>query len=154
MADNSLQEVVFQFGGKTYRIRPTWKVLVRIESALGQSSRTLGMKCWATGIPASERGANPEISLAEISGVLAGMLADIKGAPPMDQIGEILVDEGYADLLLPLGSFLVRAQRGNIAHEQEILATRKAAEEAAAKAEEGAAQVESDPPKPPGEQAA
>lgn len=125
MSDPSTQEVAFSLGGKDYRLRPTFRILARIETTLNQPARTLGVKCYLGGVPQSERGGNPEISLVELSSVLAAMLADTKDPPTIDKVGDILMEEGYSNLLLPIGNFLTRAQRGNKIHEEEILARRE-----------------------------
>lgn len=108
MADNPRQEIEFPFGGKVYRIRPTFEIIVTIEAELNQASRTVGMKLLRA-----------EAGLAEIAVVVWNVLKDQKAAPTRAEIGEAIMNDGYIDLLIPLGQFLMRAQRGHKEHEKE-----------------------------------
>ena len=131
MAEHPRQEIELSFGGKTYRVRPTFEVVVGIEAELNQSSRVVGMKLLRA-----------EASLAEITVILWNALKGKKGAPDTRQeVGEVIMEDGYRDLLVPLGNFLLRAQRGNKEHEKEA-----AEAEAAAKGKEAADGATADPP--------
>lgn len=135
MAENPRQEIELSLGGQTYAVRPAFEVIAGIEADLNQSARAVGMKAWSAGLSAEQRAvrnAGPEISLTEMAVVLFWMVKGQKGAPPSPiAMGAILMEEGYGDLLLPVGQFLTRAQRGNKIHEQE--AAEAAAREAAGK---------------------
>jgi hypothetical protein len=82
---------------------------------------------------AVDRGIQPEIALTELAVVIYWMLRGHDGAPKdAGEAGQALVENGYADLLLPVGQFLTRAQKGNKIHEQEAIEAEKAAQEAGA----------------------
>lgn len=120
MTDSALQEIELTFGGKTYRCRPTFKVLIGIEAATVQPSRDLGLKIW-----------NGNAALIEIATVLQILLRDKGEDRSVEEIGEVLMDDGFLGLTDPLGRFLTRAQRGHKEHEREAVeAARKAEDEA------------------------
>lgn len=119
MPESPRQEIEFKFNGKTYKRRPTWAALVNIEAATNQPCRALGMKVLQT-----------DVSLTEVTTVLAVLIGEDADMTP-EQIGDVLVEDGYGELLLPLGQFLVRAQRGNKEHEKEAARAKKAEREAA-----------------------
>lgn len=112
MAEHPRQEIEFVFGGQTYRVRPTFQIVIGMEAELNQSSRVVGMKLL-----------NAEASVAEIAVVVWHMIKDQKGAPKTrSDVGEIIMDDGYASLIkepFPLAMFLLRAQKGNKEHEKE-----------------------------------
>lgn len=129
MSDNPLQEVAIAFGGKTYRVRPTFEVLVNIEAATGQACRALGLKVW-----------NGEAGVSEMAAIVNVILRSQGDTRTLGETGEQMMEEGFLHLIDPLGSFLTRAQRGHKAHEEEA---RKAAE----KGEEAGAAPAEDPSK-------
>lgn len=129
MAENQKQEVEFDLGGKTYRVRPTYEVLVRIEGATNQACRQLGNKCYAVGTLQALRAEITEISIGEMSVILFQMVRDQKGAPDSAvAVGEILMDEGYSQLCGPVGDFLTRAFLGHKEHVKQIENAKGAAE--------------------------
>lgn len=128
MAENPLQEVEIPFGGKVYRVRPTFEVLVNVEAATGQSCRTLGLKVW-----------NGDAGVSEMAAIVNVILRSKGDTRSLGEIGEQMMEEGFLHLIEPLGSFLTRAQRGHKAHEQEAI-------EAAKKKEAGAAPDEDPQP--------
>lgn len=131
MSDTARQEIPLTFAGKPYRVRPTFQNVVNLEGALNQPARTVGMKAFASGTPAAERGLQPEISLSELSVVLFWMLRGQEGAPKSpEEVGEILMEDGYSELLLPVGQYLTRAQRGHKLHVKEAEEAERKAKEA------------------------
>lgn len=132
MAENPRQEITLSLGGKDFAVRPTFEVIAGIEAALDQPARTVGMKALASGMTLGERqarGAGAEISMSEMAVVLFHMVKGKKDAPANPtEVGNILMEDGYGDLLLPVGQFLTRAQRGNKEHEKEAAAAEGAAD--------------------------
>lgn len=122
MTDNALQEVELTFAGKTYRFRPTFKVLISIEAATVQPSRDLGLKIW-----------NGNAALIEIATVMQILLREKGEERSIEEIGEVLMDDGFLGLTDPLGRFLTRAQRGHKEHEREAREAAKKADEEAKK---------------------
>lgn len=121
-AENALQEVKIDLGGKSYLVRPNWRALLRIEAATGQGIRQLGIKCLALGDLRGLRGEIPEISLTEMVTVLFAILSTEDGAPKSaDDVGEALFEEGYSQHAGTLGDYLLRAFKGNKEHEKEAL---------------------------------
>lgn len=114
MTESARQEIEIPFGGKTYRVRPTWQVLRDVEIATGQPCRKLGVKMVSLGVQGRE-----EASLSEVVAVLSVIIGRESGKSA-DEIGEMLVDDGYGDLMGPLGTFLVVALRGNKEHERHL----------------------------------
>lgn len=109
MAESAKQEIEFAFGGKAFKVRPTFDVIISIEAATGQPAQALGVKILRT-----------EASLTEIAAALFHVLRGQVGAPPTpNAVGETMMEDGYGDLMLPLGLFLTRALRGNREHMKE-----------------------------------
>lgn len=123
-SENARQEIELSLGGKVYSVRPDFATISGIEGVADQPARTLGMKAMAGAIPLNQRPANvAEISLTELALVVFLMLKGKKGAPESaTDVGNLLMEEGYGHLLMPVGQFLVRAQRGNKEHEKEAAA--------------------------------
>ncbi len=142
---NPLLEVEIPLGGTTYRVRPQYRILARIEFVTGDSVRELGLRCYAAALPLQQRPQNvKEIKLAEVANILGLMLADIPAAPKAEQIGELLVEEGgFMDLLQPMGDFLTRSVRGNKEYERDM---RERAEAAAAEQKVGDADTAAENP--------
>lgn len=118
MTDSALQEIELTFGGKVYRLRPTFKVLIGIEAATVQPSRDLGLKIW-----------NGHAALIELATVMQILLRDKGEDRSVEEIGEVLMDDGFLGLTDPLGRFLTRAQRGHKEHEREAVEAAKKAED-------------------------
>lgn len=146
MPENPRQEIELSLGGQTYRVRPTFEVIAGIEADLNQPARAVGMKAWWAGLTPAQRAARdnvggPEISLTEMAVVVFWMVKGQTGAPASPvAMGALLMEDGYGELLLPVGQFLTRAQRGNKIHEKE------AAQAAEAAAREGASEGAANPP--------
>jgi len=120
MAESARQEIELTVGGKTFSVRPDFVTISNIEAATQQPARTLGLQAYAAGVPQSARGGFPEISMTNLVLVIFWMLRGKKDAPAtVEAVGEIIMEEGYGDLLMPVGNFLTRAQRGNKEHEKE-----------------------------------
>jgi hypothetical protein len=120
MAETPRQEIELELGGKTYTVRPDFRTISAIEAATEQAARALGLKCLAASMPVDSRRGTPEVSMTELAQAIFWMLKDKKNAPatPMD-VGDLLMEEGYGKLLMPVGEFLIRAQRGNKEHQKE-----------------------------------
>lgn len=146
MAEDPRQELEFVLGGKTFRARPSWEVLAAIEGSTNSPARTIGMKALASLQRAADR-VTPEISLTEMAATLAALLRGQPGAPEPNKIGEMLVEDGYSQLLLPVGLFLTRAYKGNKEHEKDAAETARRAREAEeeARKNEEAPQTEAGP---------
>lgn len=125
-------EIELPFDGKVFAIKPNFEIIASIEGAVNQSARSVGLKALAAGMSAAERGLQPEISLTELTVCVFWMLKDQGGPDNPGKVGAVIMDDGYADLLLPVGQFLTRAQRGHKLHQKEA----EEAEEAARKAQE------------------
>lgn len=138
MKEDPREEISLTFGEKEFRVRPTFQVIAGIEAALDQPAKTVGMKALSAGMSAVEReqrGAGREISLTELAVVIYWMLKDKDGAPKSpSEAGEALLEYGTRDLLLPVGLFLTRAQRG---HREHIKDQEEAAERARKAKESG-----------------
>ena len=117
MAESALQEIELNFAGQVWRLRPEFQTLIAIEAALNQPSRTLGLKLLRY-----------EAGVAEIAATVFLLLRDKKGAPTREEVGQAIMEDGYDDLMVPLGTYLTRAIRGSKEHEKEALAKAKAAE--------------------------
>lgn len=125
------QEIAIPFDGKVFKVRPTFEVLASIEGALNQPARSVGMKALASGMTSADRGLQQEISLTEMAVAVYWMLHGQDGAPKdATAVGSALVENGFSDLLLPVGQFLTRAQKGNKLHEQEAIEAERLAQEA------------------------
>lgn len=133
--DDPRQEVEINLAGRIFRSRPTFKLLTQIETATGgQPARALGLRAMLMGMPIAERPPGiQEISLGEMAVVIFWMVRDQKDAPKtIDEVGEILMDEGYGQHCLDVGQFLMRGQRGNKEYLKDL--ERQAKEDAAKKA--------------------
>lgn len=125
-------EIELEFDGQTYTVKPSFEIIASIEGALNQSARSVGLKALAAGMSAAERGLQPEISLTELTVCVFWMLKNQGGPDNPAKVGTVIMEEGYGDLLLPVGQYLTRAQRGHKLHQKEA----EEAEEAARKARE------------------
>ncbi len=112
-------DIEIPFGGKTYSVKPDFATICAIEGALNQPSRTLGMKAYVTGMPLQQRNGATEISLMEIATIVALILKDKGVSSTPTAVGEALMEDGYGQLLVPIGDYLMRAQRGHKEHEKE-----------------------------------
>jgi len=118
--ETARQEIEITLGGKTFLCRPDFETLANIELQMGEPCRGMGMKALAAMMPAGQRGGFSEISMTELAAALYWMLKGKKGSPASVQaVGEILMDEGCAPFLMPVGQFLTRAHRGNAEHMKE-----------------------------------
>lgn len=112
MSDNAaLLDIELQFAGQSWKLRPSFKKIISVEATLNQPSRQLGLKCL-----------NYEASVSEIAALLYVILNDQAGAPDREKIGDVLMEDGYDQVMVPLGQFLCRAIRGNKIHEREAAA--------------------------------
>lgn len=105
MAD-AYQEVELVFGGATYRIRPTFKIISQIEAATGRACRSI-----ARSLATKET----DVSIYELATILWVLLkdkVDKTGPKNVDEIGDILMDEGSVNIRDPLGTFFIDAIRG------------------------------------------
>lgn len=114
--ESARQEIELEFGGVTYQVRPEFKTIIRVEATLNQPSRQLGLKCL-----------NYEASVGEIAAIVFAVLQDQPNPPDKERIGDVIVEDGYDDLMIPLGTYLLRAVKGNKVHEKEA-AAKKAGE--------------------------
>lgn len=137
MSDSPRQEIKFTFGGRAFSVRPTFAVLSAIEASLAQPSRQLGVKVLRL-----------EVSIMEMAAIMAGLLSEQPNPPDAKACGEIITEDGYDDLIAPVGDFLTRALKGNKHHERE--AAREAAEAAARKDGEAAGSGSAGPQKTEG----
>lgn len=138
MTTNPREEIELTFNGRAFRVRPTFKNIVNLEGALAQPARAVGMKALAAGTAMAERGMMPEIMLTELAVVIFWMLNGQEGAPKSpEEVGDILMEDGYSSLLQPVGEYLTRAQRGHKIHVKEAEEADKAKEAAAASGEPG-----------------
>jgi len=119
--ESARQEVEIKLNGSTFSVRPTFEIIANIEAATDQPARMLGMRALLAGVKVAERPPNAsEIKMSELATAIFWMLRGKKGAPESPQaVGDILMEDGYLQLLDPVGMFLVRAQRGNKEHEKE-----------------------------------
>jgi hypothetical protein len=140
MSESPRIEVEFPFNGKKYFVRPTFKKLTQIESVTDQPARTTGLKAMITAMSYQSRiaggyGNIQEISIGEMALVLFWILqedlvADKNGPQTPEDVGNILMDDGFLELCIPVGQFLTRAQRGNKEHIRQAEKERKKEEEA------------------------
>jgi len=118
--ETARQEIELKLNGKTFTCRPDFTTISNIEGVTEQSARALGMHALAAGMPLAQRGGLPEISMTQMAIILFWMVKGQKGAPESPAaIGELLMEDGYGQYLMPVGLFLTRAQRGNKEHEKE-----------------------------------
>lgn len=135
MADHPLQEVEFPIAGKTWRARPVYSVLARVEYMMGAPCRELGARAYASALPMAQRNGVKELGIAETVNVLCAIFSGVPNFPGPEALGDTFLDEGgYLDLMSPLGDFLVRAIRGNKEYEKDV---RERAAEAERKAKDG-----------------
>lgn len=128
--DTSLQEVEFKLAGEVFRVRPTYRIIARLEQVLDAPARELGLRCIAAQMNYSQRNGVKEISFSEIVTMLGAVLADNPKAPRPADIGDILMEKGgYLDLAAPFGILLTRHLQGNEEYEREM--REKAREEGA-----------------------
>lgn len=118
------QEIEFDFGGKTWRVRPVVSIIGAIEVATATPALILARKVY---------GVEGEVSVTEMVIIMHQLLLPQKG-PSQAECGEILMNEGYSRLRLPVGDFLARALKGHAEHERIALEEAKRA--AAAKLQE------------------
>lgn len=104
---NVIEETEVSFGGKAYRVRPTFRVISRVESETDQAARVLGSKMFSL-----------QISVTEMAAVMSALLRD-HGGPTAQQAGEIIVNDGYEELVLPVGTMLAHVLRGHKRHMEE-----------------------------------
>lgn len=113
MAVDPLQDTTFVFMGETFAVRPTFRLIAKIEATLGQSARMLAIAINEGTMLVSAYAAVMVCICAEV-----GALKNKTG----DQIGDAVMDEGFANIRLPMMLLLARANRGNKEHEKEALA--------------------------------
>ena len=101
MADNALQEVEIPFNGRVFRVRPEYLILARIEAVTGTPLRELAKRAiiGLYGPFDPRRPAGNELGLGEIALILGIILEGQKDAPKPEEIGPVLVQDGYADLM-------------------------------------------------------
>lgn len=118
---NGLQEVELKIGSQTFTVRPTYKLLARIERIMDQPARELGARCYAGQMPFAMRNGVKELGFSDIVNLLGAILADNPKAPGPDEIGEIFMEQGgYLDNVAPLGVLLTRHIQGNVEYEREM----------------------------------
>jgi hypothetical protein len=102
--DDPLQEVEFEISGKTYRVRPTFKLVTMIERATGVGCTALGMKVTRS-----------EATMDEIAISLYVIARDQEPKTELtpERIGESLMEDGYAGVRDSLATLLLRSFRGN-----------------------------------------
>lgn len=141
--DTALQEVELHIGPQTFTVRPSYKILARIERVMDTPARELGARCYAGQMPYSQRSGIKELGLTEVVMLCSAILADNPKAPTQDEMGEILMAKGgYLGLIEPLGQLLTRHIRGSEAYENDV---RERAREAEANKEAGP-EAEENPP--------
>lgn len=119
--DTGLQEVEFKIGGDSFRVRPTYKIIARLERLLDTPAREIGARCMAALRPYPMRNGVKEIGLEEVVNSISCIIMDDPRAPTLDALGELLMEQGgYLDLVEPLGTFLIRHIKGNAEYEREI----------------------------------
>lgn len=121
-------QITIKLRERSFTVSCCFEVMARVELMTGSGANLLGRRMLeANGVKITE------IALA-VSAILEGQEPR---APDYMTIGAILYEDGYQDLLSPLGMFLVRGLRGNKEHERDAIeaaaARKKAEEEAAAR---------------------
>ena len=105
MANPHRGEVEITLAGKTYTMRPTFEALCEIEDRTG-----VGLAVQL------RRFAEGTFGVRDVAAILsAGIRASDKAAPGIDEIGQIIVEEGIAPFAEAIGVFLagtVGAVRG------------------------------------------
>lgn len=134
--DTGLQEVEIKIGTQAFTVRPTYKLLARIERVMDTPARELGARCYAGTMPYNQRNGIKELGLIDVVNICSAILADDPKAPAPEAMGEILMAKGgYLDLINPLGEILTRHIRGSEQYEADV--RERAREAAEAKAEAG-----------------
>lgn len=119
--DHGLQEVELELAGKTYRVRPTYRLIARIEKVLGVAAFEAGMQCWAARTPPSSRQGFTPISLGDLATIIGVALMDDPKAPKAGDIGDVLMEKGgFFKLLVPVELLLTRHLNGNEDYEREM----------------------------------
>lgn len=106
-----LQETEVEICGKTYKVRPTFKIVAAIEGATEKSCVVLGRRLL-----------NMEAPVAEIATVLYCMAADQKG-PSVEQIGASLIEKGSRRYRDVLSAFLLNVYLGDEEMKKEAAAS-------------------------------
>jgi len=123
-----MQEVHLSLAGRSWTLRPTFRLIAAVEQATDRGCYALGLRI-----------ASGEAKLSEIAAALhAALRATAPDAPRLDEIGAALLEEGAAGVLAPLGDLLLRAFVGG-----------RAWREQGAPAGEGTAATAADPPDRP-----
>lgn len=103
MADDPLQETEVEICGKPYRVRPTFRLISAIETALGESCVTVGRRIL-----------NMQARTAELATVLSILAADEKGkGPSVQQVGEDLIKNGQRRYRESIANFLMAVYLGD-----------------------------------------
>lgn len=110
MTDSTLQEVVIPFGGKDYTVRPSFRLVSRIEAETGRSARALAVEMYKN-----------DISVTAMATVLSAMLRDLKG-PTVEEAGDIITRDGYMELLPTVALFLFGFLKGHSRHMKQAAA--------------------------------
>lgn len=99
-------------GGKTYTVRPTFKMIAGIEQATGVGVFALGMKV-----------SQVQCSMQEMAAILFQMLKDQDG-PKYEEIGNEIFESGMEDFIVPVSTVLLGAFKGNkaLTKAQEVAA--------------------------------
>lgn len=102
MANANRGEVEITLAGDSYTLRPSFQALCEIEEATGMGIAAL-----------LRRYGDGAFGVRDVAAVLwAGIRATDRQAPRMNEIGEIIVEEGLAAFVEPVGRFLARAVSG------------------------------------------
>ena len=102
MANKERGEVAVSIGGKDYILRPSFSALVEIERRTGQTILEI-----ATNLSAAR------IGVADLVAVLfSAIKAGQTDWPEYDVLGEMVVKAGVAELIGPVGGFIVSALNG------------------------------------------
>jgi hypothetical protein len=128
MTATPLLETAFTLGDRTFHVRPTLRIVRRLE--------TIGSP-----LAIARSLLQGEVGLVAMANLLLAILRDEKHCPTAEGLQEILFEHGLADQVAPLSEFLGRCWVGN--RRAAEAAERQAAEER--EREEAAA---GDPPSP------
>lgn len=115
------QELVFKFAGKDYRIRPTAQMIANVEAATDRPCYDLGIRMLSV----------RAISFTEMAAIMGPILLEGGTSMRPVDIMDVFMDEGYDDLLEPIGKCLQRALRGHSMHMQEAAGAAAAGERTA-----------------------
>lgn len=121
----ALNETEITLGDRTYLVRPTLRIVRRIEQIGAPVSLA---KSIMTG----------DIGLTGMSNILQAMLRDVKDPPKLDMIQEALFEDGLDGQVKPVTEFLTNLWIGN----------RRSTEEAERRAAIEADEEPEDPPPP------